>query len=184
MPSANLPDAICIPSRFVYQSNLEDSDVNQVVSIKPSGESSKCIDDLVSFYCNAIEYLSNYVLTYCSKIDSISKIISISSTTFYNPSSSNTNSSNINSIISSSSSNQLFVNASFDMITLSNRFDTRRISPITIVETSLYKTLLTTSSYYIKSKTGFLSFYQKDGIQSLILAMESEQKTRLPLAGM
>ncbi len=177
VPSTHLPDSICIPSRFVYQSSLVDTVIQPHSDALTSTDTSMSIDDLVSYYCNAINYLTSYFLDRCTTIDSIGKILSLSSTVFYNAP------TNLNSNMSAASSNQpLLVNSSFDMVTLGNCFDARRIQPIPIIETSLLKTLQTTSSFYMKPKTGYCALYKNENI---ILVMDSEPKTnKLALAGM
>lgn len=155
MPTAPLPDAIYIPSQLIYQANLNLSDSTTAVS-----------DDSIAFYLNSIKFLMNYFHKFCNTIDSINKIMSISSSIFYN----NSNNNNTN------------LNASFDLITLGNCFDANRIQPISIIETSLLKTLQATSSFYLKPKTGYCALYKNENI---ILLMDSEPKAnKLALTGM
>jgi hypothetical protein len=152
--SAQLPDAIYVPSRFVNQKNLT-PEQNQL---------DENIDATINFYFNAVKYLTSYFLKFCNNIESLSKILSMSSTIHFNnvP---NSNGTNINS--------NIFLNASFDLITLANCFDAQRIQPIPIIETSLLKTLQTTSNFYIKPKTGYCALYKNEHI---VLVMDSEPK--------
>ncbi len=108
--------------------------------------------------------MSNYFLKFCTNIDSISKILSMSSTVFYN----NSGQANI-------------LNTTFDLITLANCFDAHRIQPIQIIETSLLKTLQTNTSFYLKPKTGYCALYKNENI---ILMLDSEpMMNKLPLIG-
>ena len=158
MPTAPLPDAIYIPSRLLYQASLNQADL-------------KGSDDLVSYYLNSIKFLENYFQKFCSTIDSISKIMSISSSIHY-----------ANHQAGSTNNTNLLLNASFDLITLANCFDASRIQPIPIIETSLLKTLQATSNFYLKPKTGYCALYKNENI---ILLMDSEPKAnKLALIGM
>ena len=161
--SAQLPDAIYVPSRFINQSNLS-LENNQI---------DENIDATINFYFNAVKYLTSYFLKFCNNIESLSKILSMSSTIHFNNAPS-TNGHNINS--------NILLNASFDLITLANCFDAQRIQPIPIIETSLLKTLQTTSNFYIKPKTGYCALYKNEHI---VLVMDSEPKaSKLSFMGM
>jgi hypothetical protein len=185
MPSTHLPDSICIPSRFVHQPSLlldlqqqQQQQLDNVYLTEAAG-ASKSLDELVGYYCNSVEYLANFFLKYCTTLDSIGRILSLSSTVFYNtPATSNSMSNNNNS----NNSQSLVLNSSFDMVTLGNCFDARRIHPLPIIETSLLKTLQGTSNFYMKPKTGYCALYKNENV---ILVMDSEPKTsKLSLAGM
>jgi hypothetical protein len=157
LPTAPLPDAIYIPSRLLYQVSLNQADL-------------KGNEDLVAYYLNSIKFLANYFQKFCSTIDSISKIMSISSSIYYTSHQNGT------------TNNTNLLNASFDLITLANCFDASRIQPIPIIETSLLKTLQATSNFYLKPKTGYCALYKNENI---ILLMDSEPKAnKLALIGM
>ena len=154
MPTAPLPDAIYIPARLVYQQQQQ----NDLLPIMLTND-----DSSVAYYLNSIKFLVNYFQKFCSTLDSINKIMSISSSIHYTPMSN-------------------CINASFDLITLANCFDASRIQPIPIIETSLLKTLQATSSFYLKPKTGYCALYKNENI---ILLMDSEPKAnKLALTGM
>ncbi len=176
MPTTQLPDSIYIPSRFVYQSNLNEN----IFSQNEIETTAKSTDELINYYCNAVDYLSNYFLKFCTSIDSIGKILSLSSTISYN----NLNSiaSNPTSFNNTSNNNNLLLHSTFDIVTLSNCFETKRIQSLHIIETSLLKTLQNTSNFYLKPKTGYCALYKNENI---ILVMDSEPKTnKLSLAGL
>ena len=163
VPTTSLPDAIYIPTRLVLQSSLNETSNNS--------NNITARDELVPFYLNAVKFLSSYFQKFCSNIDSISKIMSISSSVFFN----NLNSNGVHN-------QNTLLHANFDLVTLANCFDARRIQPIPIIETSLLKTLQTTSNFFMKPKTGYCALYKNENI---ILLMDSEPKaSKVPLMGM
>lgn len=83
---------------------------------------------------------------------------------------------------SNANSNNILLNSTFDLITMANRFDAQRIQPIPIIDTSLLKTLQTTSSFYLKPKTGYCALYKNENV---LLIMDTEPKAnKLALMGM
>ena len=82
MPTVSLPDSIYIPSRFVNQTNL---------SLETS-QTDENIDNTISYYFNAVKFLTSYFLKFCNNIETLSKILSMSSTIHFNsPTSNNIN---------------------------------------------------------------------------------------------
>jgi hypothetical protein len=155
--SAQLPDSIYIPSRFVAQKNL---------TLDESSSSDEA-PTTTDHYFNAVKYLHNYFQKFCSNIESLSKVVSMSSTIHYK--------SNI-----TQNAHVLLLNVTFDLITLANCFDAHRIHPISIIETSLLKTLQTMSSFYVKPKTGYCALYKNEHV---LLLMDSDKANKMGLMG-
>ncbi len=93
VPTTPLPDAIYIPARLIYNPKLNDACNNN----------SLC-DDLIKYYVNSIKFLDTYFHKFCSTIDSISKIMSVSSSIYFN---------NGNKVLTNS---QLLLHASFELV--------------------------------------------------------------------
>lgn len=167
VPSAPIPDALYIPARLCYQNTLTD-----ITHLPTKLEQQAAGDDLIGYYINSIKYLTTFFHKFCTSIDSITKIISLSSSIYFNHIKNAANFNQYNTLL----------NATFEMVTLANYFDAQRIMPMPIIETSLLKTLQTTSNFFLKPKTGYCSLYKNENI---ILLMDSEPKaTKLPLMGM
>ncbi len=154
-PSAPIPDALYIPSRLVYETDQPTDHVQSNSS--------------VAFYMTATNYLANYFYKLCSSIESIAKIMSLSSSIYA------TNSA------PSFNAQGTVLNASFELITLANCFEAQRVQPMSIIETSLLKTLQSTQNFFIKPKTGYCALYKNENV---VLLMDSEPKaTKVPLMG-
>ena len=157
-----------MPARLIYESSLTDLDAISNSLIK---NNSSC-DDLANYYANSIRFLANYFHKFCTTIDSITKIMSLSSSIYFNNIKNPANYNLHNTILQTH----------FEMVTLANCFDAQRIQPISIIETSLLKTLQMTPNFYLKPKTGYCALYKNENI---ILFMDSEPKaTKVPLMGM
>jgi len=162
IPTTTLPDALYIPSRLVHQVSIDQPD-NQAQS-----------NSNTAFYMTATNYLANYFQKFCSTIDSISKVMSLSASIHFNESTNNHN--------SPFNTQATFLNASFELISLANCFEAQRMQPMSIVETSLLKTLQSTQNFFLKPKTGYCALYKNENI---VLLMDSEPKaTKVPLMGM
>lgn len=100
-------------------------------------------------------------------------MLSICSTIFYN--------NQLQNEMTGACSGAVELKTSFDLVTLGNCFDAERINPVSIIETSLLKTLQTTNSFYLKPKTGYCALFKNE---NLILIMDSEPKVdKLSLVG-
>ena len=167
VPTTPLPDSIYIPSRFVNQTSL-------TMDSTSTNSNDENVDSTISYYFNAVKFLTTYFLKLCTNIESLSKILSMSSTIHFN--------SPPNTTASNNNNNTTLLNVTFDLITLANCFDAQRIQPIPIIETSLLKTLQTTANFYLKPKTGYCALYKDENV---VLIMDSEPKAnKLSLMGM
>lgn len=165
-PSASIPDALYIPARLSHQSSLTEQNNNTPV------KNTAC-DSLVTYYMNSIDYLTSYFQKFCTSIDSITKLMSLSASIYFNDTSKPTGPFNQYSTL---------LNANFELVTLGNRFEANQIQAMPIIETSLLKTLQSTLNFFLKPKTGYCALYKNENI---VLLMDSEPKaTKVPLMGM
>lgn len=110
----------------------------------------------------------NYFTNSCTNVESINKGLILSSTIYFS--------------VNPNDNKTIILNTTFDLVTISNYFDLRKIHPIRIIETSLYKTLVGSPNFYIKPKTGYCAQYKNDDI---VLLMDTETKAnKLPFIGM
>lgn len=161
----SLPDSIRIPSSFVYNGDERVSESNQL-----------------DYFSSRVEQLTRFYLDQCSQLESsISRVLSANSIINYDNSWLDMNQPHFN------------VHISFDMATLSNKFEANRIYPnYELVYASTLKSLFnavqdplssSTSkfSHGNKLKTGYCAFNKNN---QLLLVTENDSLNDLPLAGM
>lgn len=123
---------------------------------------------ICSLFC-LFQFLQSFITDFCSNIDSLANLVSMSALLI------GSNQYQQNAYMPNSYAKQMStnVNSSFDLVTFGNSFDAQRIEPITIVETSLLTTLMSSSNFYMKPKSGYCALYNE---QSIILVLESDNK--------